>query len=905
MIEFQTEPYPDEQIYKELNPLVRTWFKGKFQEFSPPQRFSIVNIRHRVNTLISSPTGSGKTLSAFLSILNELINLSEEGLLEDRTYCIYISPLKALARDIERNLKEPLAELEKLAGKKFSIRIGVRTGDTTASERAAMLKHPPHIFITTPESLSIVLSTKRFSEYFKKIEWVIIDEIHALADSKRGVHLSLTLERLQEFSSPCRIGLSATVAPIEEVAKFLVGITEPYSSTYRDCKIVDVSFTKRLNLRVLSPVESLITTDFNQTQDSLYALLDSLIQDHRTTLVFTNTRAGTERVVHHLKERFPKKYTGVSIDATDNLQTIEQEDELIKKALDTQVKITSGIGAHHGSLSKELRIEIENKLKNGELKAVVSSTSLELGIDIGYIDLVILLGSPKSVSRGLQRIGRSGHRLHDESKGRIIVLDRDDLIEGSVLLKAALEKKIDNISIPENCLDVLAQAIVGTVVASPAPLDVNAVFLLIKRSYNYRNLEYADYIEVLRYLAGQYASLEERSVYGKIWFDEETQKIGKKGKFARVLYMTNVGTIPDETNVRVKIWTRGGEEFRIGTIAEPFLEKLKKGDVFVLGGQTYEFMYAQGLTAFVKASSGRAPTVPSWFSEMLPLSYELALEIGKFRRFMDEHFESGTSEKEILDFINSYLHVDAFGAKAILEYLQMQYQYTKIPHDKRIVIEHFQERGKRYFIFHTLYGRRVNDVLSRACAFVVSKMTGRDCEIGINDNGFYLASTKPVQAKRALLLIKPEEFRRIVELSLEKTEVLGRRFRHCAARSLMILKNYKGNKKSVSRQQLSSRLLIAAVKKISPDFPILKEAKREVLEDVMDIKNAIKIITGISAGTIAVEETFVDVPSPFAFNLIAQGYTDIMKMEDKYEFLKRMHDMVRLKIDLKKRKEQS
>ncbi|MBU1975193.1 MAG: DEAD/DEAH box helicase [Nanoarchaeota archaeon] len=919
MIEFQTEEYPEEQILAELNPLVREWFTKKFKTFSPPQRFSIVNIRHRQSTLISSPTGSGKTLSAFLSILNELINLAEKDLLEDRIYCVYISPLKALARDIERNLREPLKEIaalhkEKTGNDKLGIRVGVRTGDTTPYQRAGMLKKPPHIFITTPESLSIVLSTQKFSEHLKEVEWMIIDEIHALADSKRGVHLSLALERLEQLSQPCRIGLSATVCPLDEVAKFLVGMEEPYSKKPRPCKIVDVQFLKELDLKVVSPVKSLITTDYHTTNTKTYELLDRLIQDHRTTLVFTNTRSGTERVVHHLKDRFPKHYTGVDVGENDDLADVEKEkkkiDEMASKPVPKvpinakqEVQPTPGyVGAHHGSLSKELRVDIENRLKSGDLKAVVSSTSLELGIDIGYIDLVILLGSPKSVARGLQRIGRSGHQLHEKSKGRIIVLDRDDLVECSVLLKAAIEKKIDNIRIPMGCLDVLAQQIVGIVVSAEEPMNIDDLFGLIKNSYCYHEIEYKDFMNIIHYLAGNYAGLEERSVYGKIWYDEDTQRVGKRGKLARVLYMTNVGTIPEETNVKVKLWRGGSEGYRIGTISEPFLEKLHRGDVFVLGGQTYEFIRAQGLTAWVKGSAGRAPTVPSWFSEMLPLSYELAMEIQKFRRYVNEYFESSAKKEEIMDFLRSYLYVDENSANSIYDYFREQFLYTKIPHDKKIIIEHIHDRGKKYHIYHTLYGRRVNDVLSRAVGFAASKMIKRDVELGINDNGFYIASTKPIQARRALTVLNSQELRQVLEISLEKSEVLSRRFRHCAARALMILRSYKGNRKSVGRQQMSSRLLINTIRKISPDFPILKEAKREVLEDSMDIKNALRVIRGIETGMINVEEVFTEIPSPFAFNLVAQGYTDIMKMEDKYEFLKRMHDMVMLKIDLQEQR---
>jgi ATP-dependent Lhr-like helicase len=496
MIKFQKEPHRDPEILRILNPTVKEWFLSKFKTFAEPQRYAILNIRNRENTLISSPTGSGKTLSGFLAIINELVDLSEKNLLEERVYCIYISPLRALSRDIEKNLKEPLKEITELLkkqNKKINVRVGVRTGDTPASEKAAMLKKPPHIIITTPESLGIMLTTTKFKENLKQVEWCIVDEIHALASNKRGVHLSLSLERLQNLTNYARIGLSATVSPLDEVAKYLIGLK---NGEYRDCKIVDVQFLKKMDLKVLSPVENLIKADFGTTHEKMYELMDKLIQDHKTTLIFTNTRSATERVVHHLKDKFPKNYCSINGE-------------------------TSYIGAHHGSLSRTHRINIENRLKQGKLKAVVSSTSLELGIDIGYIDLVILLGSPKSVARALQRIGRSGHQLHDKAKGRIIVLDRDDLVECSVLLKAAIEKKIDRIDIPKNCLDVLAQQVFG--IALEAPTEIEKVYETIKRSHNYKDLDRKDFDEILKYLSGEFVSLENRNVYAKIWIDQDTK----------------------------------------------------------------------------------------------------------------------------------------------------------------------------------------------------------------------------------------------------------------------------------------------------------------------------------------------------------------------------------------------
>ncbi len=550
-IEWQKEKHSDAEIFKSLHPLLAGWFKWRFGSFTEPQRYAILNIHNLQNTLITAPTGTGKTLSAFTAVLNELITLSEAEKLEDRIYCLYISPLRALSTDIHRNLTMPLEEIQKAGkkiNKKIDFRIAVRTGDTPTSERSKQLRKPPHILITTPESFAILLNSPKFIEHMRDIKWVIVDEIHSLAENKRGVHLSLSLERLQQYNpKACRIGLSATIAPLLEEAKFLVGMRS--KNEPRDCKIVDVKFVKKLDLKVLSPLPDLINVSASQIQEKLYQTLHNLIQQHKTTLVFTITRSATKRVVHNLKDKFPKEYHQGNLDA------------------------------HHSSVSREKRLNVENRLKEGKLRCVCCSTSLELGIDIGYIDLVVLLGSPKSISRALQRIGRSGHRLHDTVKGRIIVLDRDDLVECSVLLKNALEHRIDKVKIPRNCLDVLAQQVYGIAIADR--ILEKDLFKLVRGSYCFSNLSKADFNEVIKYLSGRYSSLETRHVYAKIWFDEETGMIGKRGKLARVLYMTNVGTIPDEARIKVKMGAH-----TIGTIDEKFLERLRPGDVFVLAGQS-------------------------------------------------------------------------------------------------------------------------------------------------------------------------------------------------------------------------------------------------------------------------------------------------------------------------------
>ncbi len=844
------EPNSSEEIAQTLNPIVLEWFYSRFKDFSLTQRYGVKNIFERKNILISAPTGGTKTLSAFLGIVNYLVDLSLKDELEDKIYAVYCSPLKALSGDIYVNLIEPLEQIKKISEKRGmkmkEIRVGLRTGDTSAAERAKMAKNIPHILVSTPESLAIILTTRKFVDSLRALEFVIIDEIHALTN-KRGAYLSLTLERLCDLSviEPVRIGLSATISPLEEIAKFLVG-------TEKDCIIAEAKILKKIEIELDFPGENILEAESPESQKALYQILDKIIERNRTTLIFTNTRSATERIIHHLDLHFSGKYTET-------------------------------IGAHHSSMSKEERFRIEDKLRKGELKVVVSSTSLELGIDIGSIDYVVLLRSPKGVSRALQRIGRAGHKLHDNPRGMFMVLDRDDLVECGVLMKGMIEDKIDKTEIPKNALDVLAQQIYG--MAITRIWNADEMLKVIRKSYCYEKLSKEDFFSVISYLAGDYA-LEHRHVYAKIWYDSETGQIGKKGKLARVIYMTNVGTIPEEGFVSVIVSAGEEKGKNVGKIDEGFLEKMKKGDIFVLGGKKYQFVHSMGMKAYVRANVSRNPTIPSWFSEMLPLSFDSALEVGKFRKLVKERI---TEKENCIKFIKDYLYCNDRAAKIIYGYFYEQANFLDIPDERTIIVEKIKEE-KEYLIFHCVYGRRVNDALARAYAFAAGRLKHRDIEIGVNDNGFFIAGEN-LDEKKIILGVKAKELRMILKEAIERTEVLTRRFRHCAARSLMILRNYKGREKSVGKQQVHSGFLYNAVKKISNEFPILREARREVMEDLMDIYNAENILKNIEDGKVKFKIERSPIVSPFGLNLIMQGRSDLIKMEDRTKFLKRMHEL--------------
>jgi len=849
------ERLPDsEEVLGLLQPFVREWFKRKYTKLSPPQRGAIKLIKERKNVLISSPTGTGKTLAAFLGILDELLARAVKGELEDKVYAVYVSPLRALGNDMRRNLVEPLKEITEVMNEMGieaqEVRVGIRSSDTSPSEKQRQLRKPPHILITTPESLAIALASSKFKERLKGVEYVIVDEIHEMASSKRGTHLTLTLERLALHSGEfVRVGLSATIHPLETVAQFLAGKD-------REVWIVDARFAKPVDIRVISPVEDIVNASAEELNKSIYEKLIELIKSHRSTIVFTNTRHSTEKVAFKLKQLLEKEGLGDKVEA------------------------------HHSSLSREVRLSVEEKLKKGELKVVVTSTSLEMGIDIGHVDLVVLLSSPKSVSRLLQRVGRAGHRIDAVSKGRIIVVDRDDLLENSVLAKLALEKKIDRVRIPRNALDVLAQHLISLTIEQ-GEIDLNQAYQVTTKAYPYWNLDWDDFVSVVKYLAGEYG-LENEKVYAKLYWDKERNVLRRKRQ-SRMIYMMNAGTIPDESKVRVY---EAKTKRLLGHVEELFVQNLVPGDVFVLSGRTYRFLYSNGMRIYVEPAPSERPTVPAWFSEMLPLAYDSAREVAKFR----ERLPSISEDELIQDYL-----LEPHAAKALKEYAKEQLEYVGVvPGDTTYLIEiwYNEEDQTVNYIFHYLIGRRGIDALSRAYAYKLGQLTGTNVSVTVTDYGFMLTVPKGYEVDPMEIVkgVTPDNLRTLVEEAVKRTELFKRRFRHCAQRSFMILKRYMGREKSPERLQLSAQHLIKVVENIE-GFPVYKETLREILEDYMNIQAAIETVKRIHEGGVEVKVVGpLDVPSPFAHVIVANSFSDVVLMEDKRKLLQRLRQMVLQRI---------
>jgi ATP-dependent Lhr-like helicase len=901
----------DADVLELLEPVVQEWWVEQFGEFvpenggyfTPPQKEAIPLIHNDENVLVCSPTGSGKTLASFCAIIDELFRRervadSPEGGLDNSVYCLYVSPLKSLANDIHRNLTVPLEDItEKLdeRDEDVEIRHAIRHGDTADSERQAMLERTPHILNTTPETLAILLNSPKFREKLRTVEYVIVDEIHSLAENKRGTHLSVSLERLEALAndSPTRIGCSATVEPLDTMAEFLVGRTsseevsekgtadsesrEQLAGEPREYSIVDTRFVRDFDIELHCPTDDLINTPAGVVKDRFYRELADLIAEHTTTLVFTNTRSGAERVLHNLRERF-------GYDERNS-------------------------ACHHGSLSKEKRQDVERALKAGELDVVTTSTSLELGIDMPDLDLVVQVGSPKSVAALLQRVGRAGHQLGETVTGRVIALDRDELVECAVMLKRAEEGFVDRVFVPDGPQDVAAQHVYGMAINGPRP--ESEIREILTRAYPYRSYGDEKWEQLCRYLAADYPGLEGKNVYAKVWRDTNDPPegehhyedfpvgeplVGKRGRLARVIYMTNIGTIPDSFSCDV--FTRSGDEW-VGQLDESYLDTLDPGDVFVLGGDRFEYRYRRGSKVYVDPTSSR-PTVPSWFSERLPRSYDLGREILDFQRTLLDHLDAG-GKSEARVWLRSF-PLDEHSVRALAQMFDQQVRYAgsdSVSTDSRLVIEEELDHGeyeRRYYV-HSEYGRRFNDGFSRLLAYRIAQAANANVTVAVADNGFTLSLplNRKVDLVGLIEDIDPEDVRADLRASLDGTDLLQRYFRINATRSLMILKRYKGYEKSASEQQVNSEMLLGFASDLD-DFAVIEETYREILEDKLHVEGIESVLSDLQSGDIELASYRVDSPSPRAFGLATLMASDVVLAEDESAVLQEFHERVLTEI---------
>ena len=883
----ETVEIADGDVLDLFEPAVREWWVEQFGAFvddnggffTPPQREAIPHIHAGRNALICAPTGSGKTLASFAAIINELFRRERETGLENSVYCLYVSPLKSLANDIHRNLAVPLEGIsERLAdrGVDTELRQAIRHGDTDSAARQRMLEETPHILNTTPETLAILLNSPKFKRKLETVEYVIVDEIHSLAANKRGTHLAVSLERLEAMAegSPTRIGCSATVEPLSTVAEFLVGRKAPGGEP-REYELVDARFVREFDIELECPTDDLIETSREVVQSRLYNRLDELVADHTNTLVFTNTRSGAERVLQTLRERFPDRYG------------------------------EANSGCHHGSLSKGRRNEIEEGLKAGELDVVTTSTSLELGIDMPHLDLVVQIGSPKSVASLLQRVGRAGHRIGQTVTGRVIALDRDELIECAVMLRKAEEGFVDRVFVPENAADVAAQHVYGMAINGVRrEADVKST---LRRAYPFRTYDPTDWERLMRYLTADYPGLEDNNVYAKIWRDRndppdgehhypefpvDEPLIGKRGRLARVIYMTNIGTIPDSFTCAVH--TRGDGEW-VGTLDEGYLDTIDPGDVFVLGGQHFEYCYRRGSKVYVQPTGAR-PTVPSWFSERLPLSYDLGREIVDFQTELCERFDTGG-----IAGVRSWLRefpIDEHSVRAISRLYDEQRRYlggAAVSTAEQLVIETEIDRAeyRRRFYVHSDYGRAFNDGLSRLIASHCAQHATANVQVAVADNGFSIAMplNRKVDIAGIIRGLDPESVVAELRDALDGTDLLQRYFRINATRSLMILKRYKGHEKSAAQQQVSSEMLLSFAQDLD-SFAVIEETYREITEDKLNITGIKQFLRQLESGEIAIETHTVDSPSPRAFGLATLMASDVVLAEDESAVLQEFHDRV-------------
>jgi len=817
-----------------FSPATRAWFEQAFPEPTPAQRLGWPAIASGEHTLIQAPTGSGKTLAAFLYGIDRLNDQPGAGL-----RLIYVSPLKALNYDIERNLRGPLAGLQS------KLRVGVRTGDTPQKERAAMLREPPDILITTPESLFLLL-TSRARENLRGARTLILDEVHAVAGTKRGAHLALSVERLARLvDEPFqRIGLSATQRPLAEIGRFVSGA--------RPIQLVDAGIAKQLDLQVVVPLEDMREpgTDSKPTDPlgtgsegsqqsiwpSIYPAILKLVGEHRSTIVFVNNRRLAERLALRLNEL--------------------AHEEIAR--------------AHHGSLAREQRLEIEELLKAGEIPCLVATSSLELGIDMGAVDLVIQVESPKSVARGLQRIGRAGHELHATSKGRIFPKFRADLLESAVVAERMQHGAIEETVIPRNPLDVLAQQIVG--IAAEEEIAVDDLHELVRGAYPFADLSRTQLENVLDMLAGRYPSDEFAELRPRIIWDRTAGVIRGRGG-ARRLAVTNAGTIPDRGLFGVHLVDGGG---RVGELDEEMVYEARAGQTFLLGASTWRIEEITRDRVLVSPAPGVPGAVPFWKGEGVGRPYELGAAIGEFSR----KIVSSPSQAALSSLAKAGL--DERAARNLLQFLHEQEQATgAVPSDRTVVVERFRDEiGDWRVCILTPFGARVHAPWALALAARLRDSLGLEVQSIWSDDGIALhlpdADAPPPTDD---ILIPPDELEELVVQEVGQSALFGARFRENAARALLIPRRRPDQRTPLWQQRLKAQGLLQVARKYG-SFPVILETYRECLQDVFDLPALKRLLQGLRTRELDVVDVETASASPYSASLLFDYIATYMYEDD-------------------------
>ncbi|HTS00803.1 MAG TPA: DEAD/DEAH box helicase, partial [Bacteroidota bacterium] len=850
---------------RDFHPVIRDWFRRAYGEPTPAQTLGWPSISAGDHTLILAPTGSGKTLAAFLWAINHLFEERLAGAAPPGVGILYISPLKALNNDIQRNLEGPLEAIRAAAAEAGlrapAIRTAVRTGDTPQARRASMVKHPPDILITTPESLYLMLTSRSARPIFRTVRYVIVDEIHALCGNKRGVHLSLSLERLQEVALQefIRVGLSATQRPLEEIAAFLGGLhPEGGRLAPRPVTVVDAGHRKSMDISVecAAPDFALLT------QEGVWPLVFeeilALIALHATTLIFVNNRRLAERVAAALNDALQARTGGEQDEHAD-------ADERREINLHAVPRFRMGAGepliqAYHGSMSRQARERMETDLKGGKLRALVATSSLELGIDIGSIDLVIQLQSPRGIARGLQRIGRSGHLVTATSKGRIFPTHREDLVESAVVARGIAAHEVEKTAIPSNCLDVLAQQIVAMV--SVEEREVEALYRLVRMSYCYRDLSRALFDGVIQMLAGRYAGGTLRELHGVVSWDRVNGVLRALPGSGR-LAITGGGTIADRGYYGVYL---GDGATKVGEVDEEFVFETRVGDTFILGSSVWRVEEIEASRLTVSPAPGQPARMPFWRGEGIGRSYELGCAVGEFRRRMEERID----EPGFLGALRSSYPVDARSAWNIREYFRKQRDSTGvIPHDRRLLVETFRDEiGDPRLVIHSSFGRRVNGLLGLLAARRLHDRTGVEPQMLYNDDGILLRSASADMLPDDLLDgLDASAARQTVLDEVLSSPLFGGQFRQNAARALLMPGKMPGKRTPLWLQRLRAGDLLQIARRYD-DFPIVIETVREVLHDILDFDRFMELLRGIEGGSITVARAATEVPSPFAASLL-------------------------------------